>query len=216
MAVGPGRARPPPVPSEVAEEPDHRSRHAARLHPVAEDADQRRQQRGRGEDETATTSIAPSAIERRAPLPTIHSPASEITAIPQKATARPEVGSAPAGPHLLAEPGQDEERVVDRNPIPIIEAMLVTNTDISICREISQMRAPVTSTLVRSRPKGRTAAVMDPNTASRMRATIGKPLVSALARSSLLRSWSPAQAAPWPTVNAVIPLTSSPVSSSER
>ena len=45
--------------------------------------------------ETATTVIAPSAIERSAWLSTIQRPASEtITAIPEKATARPEVASA--------------------------------------------------------------------------------------------------------------------------
>ena len=45
--------------------------------------------------ETATTVIAPSAIERSAWLSTIHSPASEtITARPEKVTARPEVASA--------------------------------------------------------------------------------------------------------------------------
>ena len=47
--------------------------------------------------ETATTVIAPSAIERSAWLSTIHSPAREtITARPEKATARPEVESASA------------------------------------------------------------------------------------------------------------------------
>ena len=47
--------------------------------------------------ETATTVIAPSAIERSAWLSTIQRPASEtITARPEKATARPEVASASA------------------------------------------------------------------------------------------------------------------------
>ncbi len=47
--------------------------------------------------ETATTVIAPSAIERSAWLSTIQRPASEtITARPEKLTARPEVESASA------------------------------------------------------------------------------------------------------------------------
>ena len=47
--------------------------------------------------ETATTVIAPSAIERSAWLSTIHRPASEtITARPEKVTARPDVASASA------------------------------------------------------------------------------------------------------------------------
>ena len=45
--------------------------------------------------ETATTTIAPSAIERSAWLWTIQRPASEtITARPEKVTARPDVASA--------------------------------------------------------------------------------------------------------------------------
>ena len=44
---------------------------------------------------TATTSIAPSAIERIAWLSTIHRPASDtITVTPEKSTARPEVAIA--------------------------------------------------------------------------------------------------------------------------
>ena len=77
--------------------------------------------------ETATTVIAPSAIERSAWLSTIQRPAREtITARPEKVTARPEVesacarassGSRPARA-LLAVAGEDEERVVDRHPDP--------------------------------------------------------------------------------------------------
>ncbi len=62
--------------------------------------------------ETATTVIAPSAIERSAWLSTIHSPASEmITARPEKLTAKPEVASAseraprPGRDRLRAPPG---------------------------------------------------------------------------------------------------------------
>ena len=77
--------------------------------------------------ETATTVIAPSAIERSAWLSTIQRPAREtITARPEKVTARPEVESASAraassvaaGVALLAVAGEDEERVVDRDPDP--------------------------------------------------------------------------------------------------
>ena len=77
--------------------------------------------------ETATTVIAPSAIERSAWLSTIQSPAREtITARPEKVTARPEVESASARASsrsrparaLLAVAGEDEERVVDRDPDP--------------------------------------------------------------------------------------------------
>ena len=46
---------------------------------------------------TATTSIAPSAIERIAVLSTIHSPPRDtITVTPEKSTARPEVAIATA------------------------------------------------------------------------------------------------------------------------
>ena len=77
--------------------------------------------------ETATTVIAPSAIERSAWLSTIQRPAREtITARPEKATARPEVDSASARAASLSRPlrpllavaGEDEERVVDRHPDP--------------------------------------------------------------------------------------------------
>jgi hypothetical protein len=47
--------------------------------------------------DTATTRIAPSAIERRAVASTIHRPASDtMTVTPEKATATPEVDSATA------------------------------------------------------------------------------------------------------------------------
>ena len=61
--------------------------------------------------ETATTVIAPSAIERSAWLSTIQSPASEtITARPEKATARPEVASASARASSQSRPSRRSSR----------------------------------------------------------------------------------------------------------
>ena len=71
---------------------------------------------------TATTRIAPIAIERSAVVSMRNSPASDaMTVRPLKSTARPEVASAvaarlvgrAAGADLLAVAGEDEQRVVD-------------------------------------------------------------------------------------------------------
>ena len=61
--------------------------------------------------ETATTVIAPSAIERSAWLSTIQRPASEtITARPEKVTARPEVESASARASSQSRPSRRSSR----------------------------------------------------------------------------------------------------------
>ena len=61
--------------------------------------------------ETATTVIAPSAIERSAWLSTIQRPAREmITASPEKLTARPEVASASERASLWSRPASRSSR----------------------------------------------------------------------------------------------------------
>ena len=75
--------------------------------------------------------------------------------------------------------------------MPIIEAMFVTKTDISSACERKKMIAPVMSTLTAPRISGSDAAASEPKTASRIRSTIGKPLASAAARSSLLEVLHP-------------------------
>ena len=55
------------------------------------------------------------------------------------------------------------------------------------------MSAPVTITLTKPSASGSAAAASEPKTTSRIIATIGKPLASALARSSLESSCIPAQ-----------------------
>ena len=83
--------------------------------------------------------------------------------------------------------------------MPIIEAMLVTKTDISIACERPKISAPVTSTETKPSASGSVAAASEPKTASRISSTIGKPADSAFARSSLERSCIAAHSAPWPT-----------------
>ncbi len=61
------------------------------------------------------------------------------------------------------------------------------------------MAAPVIATLANPSASGSAAAASEPNTASRISRTIGKPIFSALSRSSLVRSCMPAQSACWPT-----------------
>src|SRR5215211_8435961 len=79
--------------------------------------------------------------------------------------------------------------------MPIIEATFVTKTDMSVAWERKKIAAPVTATLAKPSASGSAAAASEPNTAR----TIGKPVVSAAARSSLARSCMPAQRACWPT-----------------
>ncbi len=61
------------------------------------------------------------------------------------------------------------------------------------------MTAPVIITLAKPSASGSVAAASDPKTASRITRTIGKPIFSALSRSSFVRSCMPAQSACWPT-----------------
>ena len=84
--------------------------------------------------------------------------------------------------------------------MPIIEAMFVTKTDISIVCERAKISAPVTSTETKPSASGSAAAASEPNTSSRISRTIGKPAVSALARSSLDNSCMAPHSAPWPTM----------------
>ena len=77
--------------------------------------------------------------------------------------------------------------------------MLVTNTDISIAWLRKKIAAPVIATLAKPSASGSAAAASEPNTASRISSTIGKPTCSADARSFLARSCMPAQSACWPT-----------------
>jgi len=56
----------------------------------------------------------------------------------------------------------------------------------------------VTSTLTKPSASGSAAAASEPKSISRIRAAIGKPLPSALERSSLEISCSPAQIVGWP------------------
>ncbi len=100
--------------------------------------------------------------------------------------------------------------------MPIIEAMLVTNTDISIVVERKKMTAPVTITATKPSASGNAAAASEPNAAIRISATIGNPVISALSRSSLESSCSPAQAVGWPTRYGVTPSTVSPGAMSSR
>ena len=83
--------------------------------------------------------------------------------------------------------------------MPIIEATLVTNTDMSVAWDRKKIPAPVMPTLAKPSASGSAAAAREPNTASSISITIGKPVVSAAARSSLLRSCMPAHSACWPT-----------------
>ena len=61
------------------------------------------------------------------------------------------------------------------------------------------MSAPVTMTLTKPSASGSAAAASEPKTTSRIRATIGKPLASAWARSRLESSCIPAQIVGCPT-----------------
>ena len=83
--------------------------------------------------------------------------------------------------------------------MPIIDATLVVNTDMSVAWERKKIAAPVIATLAKPSASGSAAAASEPKTASRISSTIGKPVVSAEARSSLVRSCMPAQSACWPT-----------------
>ena len=83
--------------------------------------------------------------------------------------------------------------------MPIIEATLVTNTDMSIAWERKKMAAPVIATLTNPSARGSAAAASEPNTASRINRTMGKPVASADSRSSFERSCIPAHRACWPT-----------------
>jgi hypothetical protein len=62
------------------------------------------------------------------------------------------------------------------------------------------MAAPVMATLANPSASGSAAAASEPKTASRITSTTGKPIFSALSRSSLVRSCMPAQSACWPTM----------------
>ena len=79
------------------------------------------------------------------------------------------------------------------------------------------MAAPVMVTEAKPSASGSAAAASDPNTASRISSTIGKPVTSAFSRSSLARSCMPAHRASWPTVYSSTPSRApSPTSSSSR
>ena len=79
------------------------------------------------------------------------------------------------------------------------------------------MAAPVMVTEAKPSASGSAAAASDPNTASRISSTIGKPVTSAFSRSSLARSCMPAHSASWPTVYSSTPSRApSPTSSSSR
>ena len=75
----------------------------------------------------------------------------------------------------------------------------MTNTDISMACERKKITAPVTNTLAKPSASGSDAAASEPNTASRIRNTIGNPVVSAASRSSFDSSCMPAQSACCPT-----------------
>ena len=75
----------------------------------------------------------------------------------------------------------------------------MTNTDMSIDCERKKIAAPVIITLAKPSSSGSAAAASEPKTPSRISSTIGKPVASAVSRSSLLRSCMPAQSAVWPT-----------------
>jgi hypothetical protein len=83
--------------------------------------------------------------------------------------------------------------------MPIIDATLVVKTDICMVCERKKISAPVSITLAKPSASGSAAAANEPKTASRISSTIGKPALSAAARSSLVRSCMPAQSACWPT-----------------
>ena len=92
--------------------------------------------------------------------------------------------------------------------------MLVTKTDMGVSCERKKMTAPVIITLAKPSASGSAAAASEPNTASRITSTIGKPIFSALSRSSFVRSCMPAQSACWPTrCGSTPPRTSVPSSS---
>jgi hypothetical protein len=78
------------------------------------------------------------------------------------------------------------------------------------------MIAPVTVTATAPSARGSEAAASDPKTAIRIRATIGNPSPSAVARSSLETSESAAHIAGWPTRYGVTPSTDSPGEISSR
>ena len=79
------------------------------------------------------------------------------------------------------------------------------------------MAAPVMVTEAKPSASGSAAAASEPNTASRISSTIGKPVTSAFSRSSLARSCMPAQSASWPTVySSTPPRAPSPTFSSSR
>ena len=83
--------------------------------------------------------------------------------------------------------------------MPSSDAMLVTKIDISIACERKKTTAPVRITATKPRLSGSSAAATDPNTASRMMNTIGKPADSAFSRSDFETSCRPLHSACWPT-----------------
>ena len=60
--------------------------------------------------------------------------------------------------------------------MPIIEATLVTKTDMSVAWERKKIAAPVIITLTKPSASGSAAAASEPKTASRISSTIGKPM----------------------------------------
>ncbi len=78
------------------------------------------------------------------------------------------------------------------------------------------MSAPVTMTLTKPSVSGSTAAASEPKTTSRIRATIGKPPASALARSSFESSCIPAQTVGCPARYVVTPPLAMPGSRASR
>ncbi len=103
--------------------------------------------------------------------------------------------------------------------MPIIEAMFVVKTDISIDCETAQMSPPVTRTETNPSTSGSAAAASEPKTNSKISATIEKPTLSAVCGSLLEISCSPAHSAPWPmrcVVTAPSETAGVPISSCAR
>ena len=190
------RAWPPrrPVIRAPTAEPTAAIRPRARRAAPSSDEQRRQQRRGRehrdGDDEDR-------AERHRAQRGRVdsHRPASEtITVRPEKATATPEVaiarprGSrARAGADLLAVAREHEQRVVDGDADADHRRHVASRRPTCSIWQREQRRSARRSPSPRRRrgASGSSAAASEPNTASRISSTIGKPVDSAFARSSL-------------------------------
>ena len=88
----------------------------------------------------------------------------------------------------------------------------MTKIDISITCASRKTIAPVTVTAATPSASGSAAAASEPNTASRMSSTSGRPTNSASSRSFLDSSCMPAHRPPWPTMCSGTAAPSSPMS----